>query len=263
MKVLKDSLAAGHRVFSFNIRVSRTAEVVAIAKSCGYDWLFIDMEHSALDLETVQALCLAGLSHGLSPLVRVPDLSWASRVMDVGAGGVILPHVESPEQARELVDRCLFAPVGRRSLSGPLPQLGFEPMATSEIMRRGNEEAVLVVMIETPLGLHNVDAIAAVPGIDVVLIGSNDLAAELGIPGALGDPRIEDAYRRLIAVCRQHAKQPGMAGIYDHELMARYLDLGIGFAQGGGDSAFLTDGARSRMKFLRGLDVRARQATAI
>jgi 2-keto-3-deoxy-L-rhamnonate aldolase RhmA len=102
MKVLKDSLAAGHRVFSFNIRVSRTADVVVVAKSCGYDWLFIDMEHFALDLETVRALCLAGLLHGLSPLVRVPDLSWASRVMDVGAGGVarLLPHVESEASRR-------------------------------------------------------------------------------------------------------------------------------------------------------------------
>lgn len=75
MKRLKDSLAAGHRMFGFNIRISRTAEAVAIARASGFDWLFIDMEHSALNLETVQTLCLAGLAPGLPPLVRVPDVT--------------------------------------------------------------------------------------------------------------------------------------------------------------------------------------------
>ncbi len=254
MKVLKDHLAAGRRQFSFNIRMTRTAETVALAKSCGYDWLFIDMEHSALDLETVQTLSLAGLAHGIAPLVRIPDESWASRVLDLGASGIILPHVETAAQVQDLVDRCLFAPLGHRSLSGPLPQLGLARMPMAEIMRRGNAETVVVVMIETPLGLANLDAIAAVPGLDVVLMGSNDLAAEMGIPGALGDARIEDAYRQIVAACHRHGKQPGMGGIYDHALMERYLGLGICFAQGGGDSSFMTDAARSRMEFLRGLE---------
>jgi 2-keto-3-deoxy-L-rhamnonate aldolase RhmA len=254
VKVLKDRLAQGRRQFSFNIRMTRTSEVVALAKACGYDWLFIDMEHSALNLETVQTLSLAGIAHGLSPLVRVPDMSWASRILDVGACGIILPHVETAEQARQLVDCCLFAPLGHRSLSGPLPQLGLARMPMVEIMRCSNEETLVVVMIETPRGLGNVEDIAAVPGIDVVLMGSNDLAAEMGFPGALGDARMEDAYRQIVAACRRHGKQPGMGGVYDHGLMARYLDLGICFAQGGGDSALLADAARSRMEFLRGLE---------
>ncbi len=254
MKSLKDKLAAGRRQFSFNIRMSRTAETVALAKACGYDWLFIDMEHSALDLETVQTLALAGIAHGIAPLVRVPEASLASRVLDLGASGIILPHVETAAQVQDLVDRCLFAPQGHRSLSGPLPQLGLARMPMAEIMRRGNEETVVVVMIETPLGLANLDAIASVPGLDVILMGSNDLAAEMGIPGALGDARIEDAYRQIVASCRRHGKQPGMGGIYDHALMARYLDLGICFAQGGGDSTFMADAARSRMEFLRELE---------
>jgi len=259
VKNLKDALAAGRRMFSFNIRLTRTAEAVAIARACGFDWLFIDMEHSALDLETVQTLCLAGLSAGLSPLVRVPEVSMCARVMDIGAGGIIVPHVETAAQAHDVVQRCLFAPMGHRSLAGPMPQLGLAALPTHETMRRANEEAVVVVMVESPLGVQNADAIAAVPGVDVILIGTNDLAAEMGIPGALDDPRIEAAYRTVIAACERHGKQAGMGGIYNHELMRRYLALGIRFAQGGGDTNLLTAGARARMDFLRGLPADLKQ----
>jgi 2-keto-3-deoxy-L-rhamnonate aldolase RhmA len=253
LKSLKDGLAAGRCMFSFNIRSARTAEAVAIAKACGYDWLFIDMEHSALDLGTVQTLCLAGLSAGLSPLVRVPEVSWAARVLDIGAGGIIVPHVETAAEAQDVAQRCLFAPAGHRSLSGPQHQLGLAALPTREIMRRANEETVVVVMVESPRAVHNADEIAAVPGVDIVLIGSNDLAAEMGIPGALDDPRIEDAYRTVIAACNRHGKQAGMGGIYNHDLMRRTLGLGIRFAQGGGDTNFLTAGAKARMDFLRSL----------
>ena len=199
MKTLKDALASGQRRFGFNIRLTRTAETVAIAKACGFHWLFIDMEHSALDLETVQALCLAGLAAGLSPLVRVPEVSWAARVLDIGAGGIIVPHVETAAQARDVAQRCLFAPLGHRSLSGPMHQLGLAALPAQENMRRANAETVVVVMVESPLGVQNADDIAAVPGVDVILIGSNDLSAEMGIPGALDDPRIADILPKLIA----------------------------------------------------------------
>jgi 2-keto-3-deoxy-L-rhamnonate aldolase RhmA len=132
-------------------------------------------------------------------------------------------------------------------------QLGLAALPAQENMRRANAETVVVVMAESPLGVQNADEIAAVPGVDVILIGSNDLSAEMGIPGALDDPRIEDAYRTVIAACDRHGKQAGMGGIYNHDLMRRYLDLGIRFAQGGGDSSFLTAGATTRMDFLRGL----------
>jgi 2-keto-3-deoxy-L-rhamnonate aldolase RhmA len=253
VKRLKDSVAARQRMFGFNIRISRTAEAVAIARASGFDWLFIDMEHSALNLETVQTLCLAGLAAGLPPLVRVPDVTHAARVLDVGAAGIIVPHVETAAEAQAAVERCLFAPAGHRSLSGPLHQLGLADLPLPELMRRANEETVVVVMVESPLGVRNADEIAAVPGVDVILIGSNDLAAEMGIAGALDDPRIEAAYRAVIAACGRHGKHAGMGGIYDHALMQRYLGLGMCFAQGGGDTAFMTAGAKARMAFLRGL----------
>jgi 2-keto-3-deoxy-L-rhamnonate aldolase RhmA len=253
VKSLKDALAAGHRKFGMVIRLARTAETVALARKGGIDWLFIDMEHSALNLETVQTLCLAGLAAGIAPLVRVLDVDWAPRVLDVGAGGIIVPHVEDAAQAQVVAQACLFPPIGNRSLPGSLHQLGLADLPIREHMRRANEETVVVVMLESPHAVANADEIAAVPGVDILLIGSNDLAAGMGIPGELGDPRMEAAYRSVIDACKRHGKQAGMAGIYDHDVMRRYLALGIRFANAGMDTTFLASAAKARVDFLRGL----------
>ena len=146
--------------------------------------------------------------------MRVPEVSWVARVLDIGAGGIIVPHVEDCCRGPGRGERCLFAPLGHRSLSGPQHQLGLAALPARENMRRANEETVVVVMVESPLGVRNADEIAAVPGVDVVHIGSNDLSAEMGIPGALADPRIEDAYRTVVAACDRHGKQAGMGGVY-------------------------------------------------
>jgi 2-keto-3-deoxy-L-rhamnonate aldolase RhmA len=253
VKSLKDALAAGHRKFGMVIRLARTAETVALARKGGIGWLFIDMEHSALNFETVQTLCLAGLAAGVAPLVRVLDVAWAPRVMDVGAAGIIVPHVEDAAQARAVAQACLYPPLGDRSISGSLFQLGLADLPTDENMRRGNEETVVVVMLESPHAVANADEIAAVPGVDILLIGSNDLAKGLGIPGKLGDPRMEAAFRTVIDACKRHGKQAGMAGIYDHDVMQRYLALGICFVNAGMDSRFMVSGMKARMDFLRGL----------
>ena len=253
MKSLKDALAAGHCKFGMVIRLARTAETVAVARKCGIDWLFIDTEHSALDFETVQTLCLAGLASGLPPLVRVLDVAWAPRVLDIGAAGIIVPHVEDAAQAKAVAEACLYPPIGNRSLAGPMYQLGLADLPTGENMRRANEETVVVVMLESPHAVANADEIAAVPGVDILLIGSNDLSKGLGIPGQHGDPRMEAAYRTVIDACKRHGKQAGMAGIYNHDVMRRYISLGIRFANAGQDMSFLVSGIRARMDFLRGL----------
>ena len=106
-------------------------------------------------------------------------------------------------------------------------------------------------MVETPLAIENAEAIAAVPGVDVVLIGTNDLCAEMGIPGQFADPRVEEAYRKVIAACKKHNKHPGMGGVYDPPLMAKYIGMGMRMILSGGDLSFLMAGAKARTAFLR------------
>src|SRR5690349_19865662 len=192
---VKQRLAAGQAAIGFSIRQSRTVDVAQIAKTCGYDWLFIDMEHGALDLETAAQISIAALGVGIAPIVRVPGFEHhhATRVLDAGALGVVVPHVDTPEQARRIADQCLFPPQGHRSIAGAQPQLAFETMPIAQAMAKANAATLLVVMIETEQAVANADAIAAVAGIDVLLIGSNDPCADRGIPGQFADAKLNRA----------------------------------------------------------------------
>ena len=235
-------------------RSLRTSDAGMIAKTCGFDWLFIDMEHSALDVDTASQIAIAALAVGITPIVRVPgkEHHHASRLLDSGAQGIVVPHVDTVEEAQRVVAHCRYPPVGHRSVVGALPQFGYQPMSVGETTIVANAETLVIVMLETPLAIRNADAIAAVPGIDVVLIGTNDLCAELGIPGQFVDPRVEEAYRTVVAACKKYNKHPGMGGVYDPPLLEKYIGYGMRFILGGGDLSFLMAGGKARTEFLRG-----------
>lgn len=116
-----------------------------------------------------------------------------------------------------------------------------------------NRESLTIVMIETRRAVDNVDAIASTPGVDALLIGTGDLAADLGAPGQIGDPRIAVAYERLGAAARAAGKFFGMGGVYVPDLVRRYLKTGVQFLQGGSDIGFVIDGARARRALIAGL----------
>ncbi len=124
-------------------------------------------------------------------------------------------------------------------------------MPVGEAAKIVNSETLVVVMLETPKAIANADAIAQVEGIDVLLIGTNDLCAEIGIPGQFSDARVEDAYRKVIDACRKHGKYPGMGGVYEPKLMEKYIQMGMRFILSGSDFSFIMAGARARTEFLR------------
>src|SRR4029077_6605587 len=149
--------------------------------------------------------------------------------------GIVFPHVDTAEHARQLVSNCKYPPMGHRSLGGPVAQLGFRPYPRAESREAVNRETLLVMMLETPAAIDNAAAIAAVPGVDVLLIGTNDLTLEMGIAGRYDDARVVRAYETVIAACKQHGKYPGMGGIYDHPSMEKYVRMGARFVLGGSD----------------------------
>ena len=100
-------------------------------------------------------------------------------------------------------------------------------MPVGEVARVANEQTMVVVMLESPQAIENCEAIAAVPGVDALLIGTNDLCFEMGIPGQFDHARVVDAYTKLVAACRKHGKFPGMGGVYASELMERYIGMGV------------------------------------
>jgi 2-keto-3-deoxy-L-rhamnonate aldolase RhmA len=246
-------LAAGEVALGLGVRQARTVDIAAIAKTCDYDWLFIDMEHSALDVDTASQIAVAALGVGISPIVRVPgkEHHHASRLLDTGAQGIVVPHVDSVEEAERVVSHCKYPPLGHRSVAGGAPQLNFRNLPVGEATRLLNDETLVVVMLETPRAIASAEAIAAVKGIDVLLIGTNDLCAEMGMPGQFTDEKVVAAYEAVIAACRRYGKYPGMGGVYDQALMQKYIGMGMRFILSGSDLSFLMAGAAARAAFLR------------
>ena len=249
-------LRAGKLAIGLGVRNARTVDIAQMLKTCGFDWLFVDCEHSSMDLDTAAQISSASLAIGITPLVRVPGLEhWhVSRILDNGAQGVVVPHIEDQEQARRVANACRFPPLGHRSMGGGLQQVGFASMPVGETARLVNEETLVVAMIESPRGVTNCEEIAAVPGIDALLVGTNDLCFEMGIPGQFNDPRVAEAYRKVIAACRKHGKFAGMGGMYTPELIERHVAMGVRLVLSGSDFSLLMQAGAARAAVVRAFE---------
>ena len=247
-KILNNELCLG-----VGLRQSRTVDIGKIMATSGYDWLFIDMEHNSMDIDIASQISVAAQDAGITPIVRVPDFAHhhATRVLDCGAMGVVFPHVENAEIAKKLVSYCLYPPKGHRSMTGVLPQVDFKQQPIADVARTINENMLIVLMLESPEAINNVDSIAAIDGVDVILIGTNDLCMEMGIPGDYSSPKVKDAYIKVIEACKKYGKTPGMGGVYNEELMSEYIKMGMKFILSGSDLAFMMQSAFQRSNKLR------------
>ena len=249
----KENFLNGGLSLGVGIRQSRTVDIGKIMAASDYDWLFIDMEHNSMDVDTASQISVAAQDAGICPVVRVPDFAHhhATRVLDCGAMGIVFPHVDDADTARKLVSYCLYPPKGHRSMTGSLPQLNFEKLPIPEVAKIINESMLVVIMLESPIAIDNVEEIASIPGVDVILIGTNDLCMEMGIPGDYSNPKIKEAYKKVIAACNKYNKTPGMGGVYNEELMSEYITMGMRFILSGSDLSFMMTAAQQRSKNLR------------
>ena len=201
-----EQLRSGQLAIGVGLRQARTVDTAKAMLTAGFDWLFIDMEHNSMDIDTAVQISVAAQDAGISPIVRVPGYEHyhATRALDGGAQGVGVPHVDDPATAEQIALNCRYPPIGRRSITGALPQLGFETYPLKDATETINRETLVVVMLESPAAVDNAHQIAAIPGIDALLIGTNDLSLEMGIPGELGHSDIVAAYDSVIAACKTH-----------------------------------------------------------
>jgi len=250
----KDRLAAGELALGVILRQARTVDIAPVMKAAGYDWLFLDLEHNSMDLDMAVQISVAALGAGIAPIVRVParQLWMATRVLDGGALGIVMPHVDTPEEAKAIAAALHYPPHGHRSVAGGLPHLRYEKHPLGETCAAINQATMVIVMLETPLAIRNAEAIAAVPGIDSLLIGTNDLAMELGIPGGFGDERVVAAYQSVVDACRKHGKHAGVGGISDQALLKRYIEMGVRLVLPGSDLAFMQSAALATAAAMRG-----------
>lgn len=250
-KLEQDQLSLG-----VGVRLARTVDIAKAMATAGFDWLFIDLEHGSMPLDIAAQISVAALDAGIAPIVRVPheQYAMATRALDNGALGIVMPHVDTAEEARMVVDKLRFPPIGHRSVAGNYAQLAFKSIPTRDAAPEINAATLLAVMLETPHAIENAEAIAAVDGIDVLLIGTNDLCAEMGIPSEFEHERVAQCYARVIAAARKHGKWAGMGGVYTDSGFTRYIGMGVRFILAGADFGFVLAGGMARTASLRGLE---------
>lgn len=252
--LMKARMDGGEIAVGMIVRLMRSVEIAAIAHSAGFDCLYIDLEHCTFSLETVIQICMMATALDVTPLVRVPGLDPAdiSRTLEAGAQGIIVPHLENADEARAVVAAAKFAPLGDRSLLAMNPHTLFRGGPAAEVMRKMNEATLVVGMIESARAVENADEIAAVEGMDMLLVGTNDLCNSFNIPGQLDHPRIMEAYEHVLAACNRHGKHLGVGGLNSRPEIARQiLAKGARYVSSGSDTGFLMSAAKATAQSFR------------
>lgn len=201
-KVLGEGgVSLGTFVFEFN-----TSGIARLAREAGAEFVIFDMEHSGWSVETIRNLIATTPRPDIVPVVRIPatEYHFVARVLDMGAMGIMVPMVESVEQAETLVRSAKYPPQGRRGAAFAISHDDYRSEELTTSMASSNGEQLLIAQIETVAGLEACEAIAAVDGIDVLWIGQFDLTCSMGIPGQFDHPRFHEALDRVVAACRDH-----------------------------------------------------------
>ena len=248
---VREKLARGEVVASMTVRLVRGVEIVRIAKTAGFDTVYVDLEHSSFSLDATGQICMAALDVGLAPFVRVPANTpeYISRVLDGGALGVIAPDVRSAEEARAVVAAAKYPPLGTRSAAGPLPHLQYRSFPAAEANATVNAETMVAVQFESAEAVAKAEEIMAVEGVDLVLIGSNDFLASQGLAGQFEHERLREAFARTIAAARKHGKHAGVGGLASRpKLVAEFVKMGARYVSTGTDLGFLLAEATRQAK---------------
>ena len=253
--VLKQ-LREGKPVIGGTVTVA-SVEIAAQMANMGFDFLWVEMEHSPIGWETYREMVLATRGLKAVPFARVPvnELWTAKRALDAGALGIIFPFTSTPELARQAVAACKYPPEGKRG-SGPGLAMFRWQSANESYYTFANRNIMVITIIEDQAGVDNIDEITAIPGIDVIFIGPSDLSWQLA-GGNQRDPKFTAAMEKIIASAKKNGKILGRpAG--SPEQTERYIEQGFLFFQSPSDVGMLRSGARRLLEPMgkRGIDPR-------
>jgi staphyloferrin B biosynthesis citrate synthase len=256
---VKECFRAGRPALGMLARLGRSGDIARIAKTTGHDFVMIDMQHGIFNLETVAHIAQTALGCGIAPVVRVRscDDQDTAVLLDNGVMGIVYPDVNTAAEAKRAVDRAKYPPTGRRSVAGAVPMFDFRPVPAGDAVRALDDNTLVVCMIETPEGLANVEAIAAVPGVDVVHVGSSDLLTAMGTPGAYGTPEHLAALDKVMAAAKKHGKIAGVGGDRNIARQVDFIRKGARFLTTNSDIAFvLAEGSRVTGELRKALETR-------
>ncbi|HTS71358.1 MAG TPA: aldolase/citrate lyase family protein [Terriglobia bacterium] len=243
---LKIMLREGKAVIGSTITVA-SAETAAQVAALGFDFLWIEMEHSPITLETLRNIILATRGLKAVPITRVPvnELWTAKRVLDAGSLGVIFPFCSTPELARQAVAACKYPPHGRRG-SGP-GLAAFRWPAVEGYHTFADNNVLVVIIVEEERAVEQIDAIAATPGVDVIFVGTSDLSFSMGYRGQSDHPRVQEALKKVVAAGKANGKFLGLP-VKDSDQIKKYIDQGFQWFQTATELGLMAKGARQLLE---------------
>jgi 2-keto-3-deoxy-L-rhamnonate aldolase RhmA len=250
---LRKRVLAGECVYGTMIRQARDPGTPSIFAAAGYDFVFIDMEHGNYNMETVADLIRGAKSAGMATIIRVPRLEtfFISRVLDAGAEGIMVPMTSTKEQAEEIVRYSKYTPLGQRGFGNQTGQTDYRPLKTLDFMKEANEHTLIVAQIETREAIENVDSILSVEGIDVGLIGPNDLSISLGIPDQMGSEILTKAIDKVVEMAKKKGKATGIH-IANIEAIKKWRSKGMTVLAYSTDIGFMYNASKSSLEELKG-----------
>ena len=245
---LRKRVLAGECVYGTMIRQARDPGAPVIFASVGYDFVLIDMEHGNYSMETVADLIRGAKSAGIAPVIRVPHLEtfFISRVLDAGAEGIMVPMTSTKEQAEAIARYSKYTPIGQRGFGTQTGQTDYKPLKALDFMKEANENTLIIAQIETKEAIQNVDAILSVEGIDVGLIGPNDLSISMGIPDQLGSEVLAQAIEKVVETAKKKGKATGIH-IGNTEAIRKWRARGMTVLACSTDIGFMFNASKSTL----------------
>jgi len=247
---LKEKLYSGKTSFGTWLTIG-SPDVADTLKLLPFDWLMLDLEHSYFSIEASRNIMLTLLDTKIAPLVRIgeSDQYLIKRVLDIGAYGILVPLVNSPEEANRVVNFSKYPPMGSRGL-GP-GRAAMYGNNYKEYVATANDETLVGVQIETTQALAVADEIASTKGVDIVFAGPSDLTMSLGLATDRGNPKVAEAMHSVVKVCEKYGRIPGTLAASPEEAI-KWQKLGFRFISLGSDSKYLFQGAKNFLEHSSG-----------
>jgi 4-hydroxy-2-oxoheptanedioate aldolase len=248
---VRAALREGRAVSGPIVNEARSVGTVKMMAVAGHDFLFFDMEHAMFNWETILNLVQMALACGISPLVRVTDLSYplVARALDTGAQGIIIPRVETREQVEQAVSYAKYPPIGRRGAGGEARN-AYERRDVRTAVEESNAETLVVVQVESGTGVANLESIASVPGLDVVCVGPQDLSISLDVHGQFGHPLFVKTMEQIVETCARHGVAVGMVE-REASALQRWYNMGVRFLVCNNDGNMIAQAALRDVATLR------------
>lgn len=247
--MLKNRIENGEMILGTMISEFGCSNLLKIMQAGGFEFVIIDSEHGPFDFTQLAAMIAIGNSIGLSVLIRIPGIERGciTKLLDMGADGFLVPMVNTPEDAEKLVEYAKYAPVGKRGISTTRAHTNYQPPKLTDYMETANKKTILLAQIETRQAVKNASKIAAVPGIDALIVGPSDLSSDLGVPGNLKSPELLKNAKIVAEAALAQGKKCGTVAS-NMEYLHACKEMGMTIFNMGSELGMLLEGAKNNVK---------------